>query len=92
MQSLVRSMPELHKTLILASVCREAGEDQYRVDELALTTEHAPFRHRNVTAEVGGQRKKKKARIDETVENNSETMVEEGSNEDSSKPATADPP
>ena len=78
MQSLVRSMPELHKTLILASVSREAGKDQFRVDELALATEHAPFRHRRVSTEVGGQRKK--ARTDRIVENDSEPMVEEGAN------------
>jgi len=50
-------MPDLHKTLILAYV-RETGENEYEVDELALATEHAPFRHKKAAVEVGGQRKK----------------------------------
>ena len=74
MQTLVRSMPDLHKTLILAHVRRppntssssgdnnnEKNDDNdWIVDELAMATEHAPFRHkRKVPGEtaVGSQRK-----------------------------------
>ena len=64
MQTLVRSMPNLHKTLILAHLRRpdnnNNNDDGWRVDELALGTEHAPFRHKRpilgATA-VGSQRK-----------------------------------
>jgi hypothetical protein len=59
MQTLVRSMPDLHKTLIVASL-RRTSTDQYEVDELAMATEHAPFRHKKATVDVGGQRKKAK--------------------------------
>lgn len=58
MQTLVRSMPDLHKTLILAHI-REEGED-FVVQEMAIATEHAPFRHRNPVKKVGDQRKKQK--------------------------------
>jgi hypothetical protein len=79
MQSLVRSMPDLHKTLILANVRRTEvgtmppaeGDElnsvgvgnsngvHYTIEEIALTTEHAPFRHRQGTGEVGSQKKSK---------------------------------
>lgn len=59
MQTLVRSMPDLHKTLIVANL-RRTSPDQYEVDELAIATEHAPFRHKKATVDVGGQRKKAK--------------------------------
>lgn len=63
MQTLVRSMPDLHKTLILANARRSAS-DEWVVEELAMATEHAPFRHRNkvtvANAKVGTQRKKQK--------------------------------
>jgi hypothetical protein len=59
---------DLHKTLILASV-RTGDDGEFTVEELAIATEHAPFRHKNIITEVGGQRKKAK------VENAS--MVEE---------------
>lgn len=78
MQSLVRSMPDLHKTLILANArqtnvgARASGEDDelngvgkgddYTIEEIALATEHAPFRHRPITGEVGSQKKPKKGR------------------------------
>jgi len=61
MQVLVRSMPDLHKTLILAKICYEddtidhTGERKAIVQELALATEHAPFRHKKHKIEVGGQ-------------------------------------
>lgn len=54
MQTLVRSMPDLHKTLILAYMRPGSNE----VQELAMATEHAPFRHkRSCVATVGSQRK-----------------------------------
>lgn len=59
MQTLVRSMPDLHKTLVLANVKGTDGDHPY-VEELAITTEHAPFRHRPKTVEVGGQKKTQK--------------------------------
>ena len=62
MQTLVRSMPDLHKTLIIARVQQVDGA--FEVDEMAIATEHAPFRHKSEKKEVGAQRKK--ARIDST--------------------------
>ena len=93
LQSLVRSMPDLHKTLILAQVIPRrhdhttddgVGDDamqeedtvtkrdndsynhqhqnttiMWDVQEIAIATEHAPFRHKK-TVEVGGQRKKQR--------------------------------
>lgn len=60
LQSLVRSMPDLHKTLILANVVRPSTKDKkYDVHEIAIATEHAPFRHKK-TAEVGSQQKRAK--------------------------------
>lgn len=56
MQTLVRSMPDLHKTLVLANVKGVTGDNPY-VEELAITTEHAPFRHRPKSIEIGAQRK-----------------------------------
>ena len=79
-QTLVRSMPDLRKTLIIAHV-REVdpaggGKGQvkvrtdesndnskgtqqalnrYVVEELAIATEHAPFRHKNIPQGVGTQ-------------------------------------
>ena len=60
MQSLVRSMPDLHKTLILAQVRPILGTaDEFVVEELAMATEHAPFRHKKrEVIVVGGQQKK----------------------------------
>lgn len=80
MQTLVRSMPGLHKTLIIANVrplaslesdksCTNNHENsesdeseesyidfsKYTVDELAIASEHAPFRHKNVPKGVGQQ-------------------------------------
>lgn len=37
------------------------GDDLWEVQELAIATEHAPFRHKK-TVEVGGQRKQQKQR------------------------------
>lgn len=61
-QTLVRSMPDLHKTLILAHIT-ELEVGKFAVEELAIATEHAPFRHRNVAKKgvtVGQQTKKQK--------------------------------
>mmetsp|Transcript_675 Transcript_675/g.1073 ORF Transcript_675/g.1073 Transcript_675/m.1073 type:complete len:157 (+) Transcript_675:525-995(+) len=62
MQTLVRSMPDLHKTLILAHVKKHLnssnGETDFVVEELALASEHAPFRHKRVVKQVGAQLKK----------------------------------
>lgn len=57
-QTLVRSMPDFHKTLILAHITEGVGG--YAVSEMAIATEHAPFRHRRPPKIVGGQRKKQK--------------------------------
>jgi hypothetical protein len=54
-------MPDLHKTLILVYIGGgnwESGDAT--IHELAMTTEHAPFRHRHKIKEVGGQKKKQK--------------------------------
>lgn len=82
MQTLVRSMPDFHKTLILAHVRQISTNESnkasnippdkhrivisqssnlYFVDELAMATEHAPFRHKKASdrKEVGTQFKKK---------------------------------
>lgn len=63
-QSLVRLMPDLHKTLLLASLRPEA-DGTYSVQELAMGSEHAPFRHKHLertrkATQVGVQRKKQK--------------------------------
>lgn len=61
-------MPGLHKTLIVACVKRVADSTEiptdqkecdidysrYKVKELAIASEHAPFRHKNVKG-VGTQ-------------------------------------
>lgn len=72
-QILVRSMPSLKKTLIVAHVKEEkidgsdsdvSGDDRqqqqlvkqrYEVHELAISSEHAPFRHKNIPKGVGTQ-------------------------------------
>mmetsp|Transcript_28981 Transcript_28981/g.32509 ORF Transcript_28981/g.32509 Transcript_28981/m.32509 type:complete len:129 (+) Transcript_28981:143-529(+) len=67
-QTLVRSMPDLHKTLVLANVNSNAKDiDSTKnccVDELAITTEHAPFRHRPKKIEIGAQKKNKKPKLE----------------------------
>ena len=59
MQTLVRSMPDLHKTLVLCLVTGE-GDDR-TIQEIAMATEHAPFRQRTkkFSKKVGAQKKKK---------------------------------
>jgi hypothetical protein len=67
MQTLVRSMPNLHKTLILANLQQQEG-GQWHVSELALATEHAPFRHKKQVVsktQVGAQRKKQRIRTEQ---------------------------
>jgi hypothetical protein len=84
-QTLVRSMPNLHKTLIVANVRTVVGQElsranfsnhkdsqtketlsnscdfqRYVVEELAIASEHAPFRHKNITKGVGQQIKPSK--------------------------------
>jgi hypothetical protein len=61
-------MPDLHKTLILAYIRLDSSKNAYEVDELAIATEHAPFRHKNAItrrAQVGTQRKKAKVEAEE---------------------------
>lgn len=73
MQTLVRSMPDLHKTLILANL-RWNEERDWKVDELAMATEHAPFRHKRKTlgeTAVGSQRKRA-ATVEKTAEDSRE--------------------
>jgi tRNA intron endonuclease, catalytic C-terminal domain len=73
LQSLVRSMPDLHKTLIVAHLVQQGKQPspddddddthqqpQWQVQEMAIATEHAPFRHKKNTVQVGGQKKKPK--------------------------------
>lgn len=67
MQTLVRGMPDFHKTLILARV-REVGNGQHEIDELAMATEHAPFRHKKVVVGIGGQRKKPRTETSEKTD------------------------
>jgi hypothetical protein len=81
MQTLVRSMPDLHKTLIVANL-RRTSPDQYEVDELAIATEHAPFRHKKVTVDVGGQRKKAKVDQDNGQHGEIEQESSETTNDD----------
>ena len=74
-QTLVRSMPSIKKTLIVAHVkekmmdgsssCDGSGDsgddrqqlvkERYVVHELAISSEHAPFRHKNIPKGVGTQ-------------------------------------
>lgn len=59
-QTLVRSMPDLHKTLILVDVRGDWTRDEATIHELAMASEHAPFRHRNKLPDIGGQKKRQK--------------------------------
>ena len=64
-QSLVRMMPDLHKTLLLASLQTNADDGSPSVQEIALTSEHAQFRQKHVervrqATQVGTQRKRKR--------------------------------
>ena len=70
-QSLVRLMPDLHKTLLLASL-HPQEDGTHVVEELAMTSEHAPFRHKHAerkekATQVGAQRKKSKRPRNETT-------------------------
>lgn len=63
-------MPDLHKTLILAHVTKKRDEncydtrsdvdDAYSITEIAIASEHAPFRHKKMIREAGTQVKKKR--------------------------------
>jgi hypothetical protein len=88
MQALVRSMPDLHKTLILANV-RE-NDEGFSVDEMALATEHAPFRHKNAVKGVGSQTKETRTgNVDESDGKRSAKDMEEGENDEGDiKPMT----
>lgn len=57
-QTMVRSMPDFHKTLILVNV-RLDKEGKSIVDELAMATEHAPFRHKQKLIDQAGLQRKK---------------------------------
>eukprot|EP00980_Cylindrotheca_fusiformis_P031297 scaffold26131_cov211-Cylindrotheca_fusiformis.AAC.1 len=66
-QTLVRSMPDFHKTLILAKVRTDERGDSV-VEELAMATEHAPFRHKQkLIGEAGLQRKKPKTQTEQVA-------------------------
>jgi hypothetical protein len=72
LQTLVRSMLDLHKSLILVQIQAKHENnaipttdksllEHYEFIELAVTTEHAPFRQvKHPTQEVGRQQKKVK--------------------------------
>lgn len=67
-QTMVRSMPDFHKTLVLANV-RLDEEGKNVVDELAMATEHAPFRHKQrMIDQAGLQRKKTKTNDHSTLQ------------------------
>jgi hypothetical protein len=69
MQTLVRSMPDLHKTLIVAN--HRSGPDQYSRQHGYGT---CTFSYKKVTVDVGGrQRKKKKAKVDQSNGQGGET-------------------
>jgi hypothetical protein len=74
-------MPDLHKTLIVADL-RRSGPDKYEVDELAIATEHAPFRHKKVTVDVGGQRKKAKIDHGDGKDGEAAQEISETTNQD----------
>lgn len=65
LQVLVRSMSDYHKTLILVNVSEQENGDDAVVEEIALTTEHAPFRHKaRIIQSAGGQTKATKKQKD----------------------------
>ena len=56
-------MSDFKKTLIVANVVVNKGDgddEEVSVEEFAMTTEHAPFRHKPKVGEVGSQRKRPK--------------------------------
>ena len=63
LQTLCRSMPDLHKTLIVCRVTRKCVERvkiEDSVEEIAVTSEHAPFRYREKKIDIGCQVKRQK--------------------------------
>lgn len=78
LQTLVRSMPGLHKTLIVANVAvDQENNNEFVVQEVAVATEHAPFRHRKYH-EVGSQVKRQKKSTDE-MQNMDKSPPKDGS-------------
>ncbi len=61
LQTLIRSMPDFHKRLIVASVVPCATDRTYEVKELSFSSQHAPFRQKSAVQGVGQQ---KKAKVD----------------------------
>lgn len=57
LQTLVRSMPDFHKRLIVASIVPCATDNSYEVKELSFSSQHAPFRQKAASHGVGKQRK-----------------------------------
>ena len=57
-QTLCRSMSSLHKTLIICTVRSDVLTGDAVIEEMAISTEHAPFRYRT-KKNVGEQMKKK---------------------------------
>jgi hypothetical protein len=58
-QTLARSMPDFHKTLILVNV-KGTRKGTFVLEEVAIASEHAPFRHRlKKSVQVGSQVKVK---------------------------------
>jgi hypothetical protein len=62
-------MSSFHKTLIVAHASQSAETGEWTVKELAMASEHAPFRHanskdrvRSVMQEAGQQLKKQKTK------------------------------
>jgi hypothetical protein len=53
-QTLTRSMPDFHKTLMVVNVKGDS------IEEIAMATEHAPFRHRPAPKAIGSQVKPNK--------------------------------
>jgi hypothetical protein len=75
-------MPDLHKTLILAQVRpKENDATQFVVEELAMATEHAPFRHKKREVVAVGSQQKKMRTNDEpvTVADEEKSAIEDAS-------------
>ncbi len=60
LQTLVRSMPDFHKRLLVASIVPCATNSSYEVKELSFSSQHAPFRQKAVSQGVGQQKKPQK--------------------------------
>ena len=79
-------MSDFRKTLILANVVKKTNpngggdDDGVIVEELAMTTEHAPFRHKPKLGEVGSQRKRQKVSTTSPSTNENATTSTAGTN------------